>query len=84
MSMHIISVRANPHMVCRSIAYFQLRWANENSMAVYEDCIVIHSMHVLLSFHSTVLIYWFKRFWNGVRGVYVIIRKNVGEEPIPS
>lgn len=37
--MNMISVRENPDMVPRAIAYFQLRWASEASKAVYEDCI---------------------------------------------
>ena len=37
--MRIISVRENPGMCDRVIAYFQEKWASEDSRMVYEDCI---------------------------------------------
>ena len=37
--MKVISVRENPENVCEFIKYFQNKWASEDSMAVYEDCI---------------------------------------------
>lgn len=37
--MKIISVRENPEYVDIAIKYFQEKWANTESMMVYEDCI---------------------------------------------
>jgi len=37
--MRVISVRENPEYVDLAIAYFQKRWANEDSAPVYDDCI---------------------------------------------
>lgn len=37
--MNIVSVRENPALCDRAIAYFQKKWASESSMMVYEDCI---------------------------------------------
>lgn len=37
--MKIISVRENPEYKDLAIQYFQEKWADENSMKVYEDCI---------------------------------------------
>lgn len=37
--MKVISVRENPENVFEFIKYFQNKWASEESMAVYEDCI---------------------------------------------
>ncbi|HHU61617.1 MAG: GNAT family N-acetyltransferase [Bacillota bacterium] len=37
--MEIISVRENPEFKSVAIEYFQKRWANENTMLIYEDCI---------------------------------------------
>ena len=37
--MKIISVKENPKYKDRAIRYFQSKWASENSMMVYEDCI---------------------------------------------
>lgn len=37
--MKIISVRENPEMKEEFIKYFQSKWASEDSMMVYEDCI---------------------------------------------
>ena len=37
--MQIISVRENPEWTETVISYFQKRWAGENSMMVYDDCI---------------------------------------------
>ena len=36
--MRVISVRENPEYVDLAIAYFQKRWANEDSAPVYDDC----------------------------------------------
>lgn len=35
----IFSVREHPHLADAAIAFFQRRWASEDSMMVYEDCI---------------------------------------------
>ena len=37
--MKIVSVRENPEYTDIAIHYFQSKWANDNSMMVYEDCI---------------------------------------------
>ncbi|AVQ97742.1 GNAT family N-acetyltransferase [Oceanobacillus iheyensis] len=37
--MKIISVKENPEFKDRAIRYFQSKWASEQSMMVYEDCI---------------------------------------------
>ncbi len=37
--MKVISVREKPENVFEFIKYFQNKWASEESMAVYEDCI---------------------------------------------
>jgi len=37
--MKIISVKENPEYKDRAIRYFQSKWASENSMPVYSDCI---------------------------------------------
>ena len=37
--LQIISVRENPANKEKAISYFQSKWATENSMQVYEDCI---------------------------------------------
>ncbi len=37
--MELFSVREHPQMEALFIEYFQKRWASENSMAVYDDCI---------------------------------------------
>ena len=39
MEWRIVSVRENPVYKEQAIEYFQKRWASENSMLVYEDCI---------------------------------------------
>ena len=37
--MKLISVKENPECKDRAIRYFQSKWATEQSMMVYEDCI---------------------------------------------
>ncbi len=37
--MKIISVDEKPEFVDEATAYFQKKWASENTMALYEDCI---------------------------------------------
>ncbi|KMY49722.1 GNAT family N-acetyltransferase [Peribacillus loiseleuriae] len=37
--MKLISVKENPKFMDRAIRYFQSKWASEQSMMVYEDCI---------------------------------------------
>lgn len=37
--MKIVSVREMPEICGRAVAYFQEKWASEDSRAVYEDCI---------------------------------------------
>lgn len=37
--MKIISIKENPEYMKRAIIYFQSKWASEQSMQVYEDCI---------------------------------------------
>ena len=37
--MNVVSVRENPALCDRAIAYFQEKWASEDSCMVYEDCI---------------------------------------------
>ena len=37
--MKILSVREKPEMCDQVIAYFQEKWASEDSRMVYEDCI---------------------------------------------
>ncbi|NLY20984.1 MAG: GNAT family N-acetyltransferase [Tissierellia bacterium] len=37
--MKVVSIRANPELVNKSIEYFQEKWANENSMMVYDNSI---------------------------------------------
>ena len=46
--MEVISVRNQPEMVDSAISYIQSKWASEQSMAVYQDCIV-HSLSTLSS-----------------------------------
>lgn len=38
--MHVESVRENPRITQDAIKYIQSKWANPNSMKVYEDCIL--------------------------------------------
>lgn len=37
--MNILSVKENPEYKEKAIQYFQNKWANKDSMMVYEDCI---------------------------------------------
>lgn len=37
--MEVISVREYPERVEEAIAYFQEKWASEESKAIYDDCI---------------------------------------------
>lgn len=37
--MHVESVRENPRIIQDAIKYIQSKWANPNSLKVYEDCI---------------------------------------------
>lgn len=37
--MNIISVKENPEYKDKAIQYFQSKWASEDSLMVYEDCI---------------------------------------------
>lgn len=47
--MHVESVRENPNLTKDAIIYIQSKWANPNSLKVYEDCIsnCIHSNNSL-------------------------------------
>ncbi|MDP4087495.1 MAG: GNAT family N-acetyltransferase [Bacillota bacterium] len=37
--MKLISIKENPKFMDRAIRYFQSKWASEQSMMVYEDCL---------------------------------------------
>lgn len=37
--MEIISIRQNPEYMDQAVKYFQSKWATEQSLMVYEDCI---------------------------------------------
>ncbi|MEK3796882.1 GNAT family N-acetyltransferase [Peribacillus sp. FSL H8-0477] len=38
--MKLISVKENPEYMNQAISFFQNKWASEQSMMVYEDCII--------------------------------------------
>lgn len=38
-TINLLSLRDNPAYLERAISYFQDKWATEDSMAVYDDCL---------------------------------------------
>lgn len=54
--MEVISVRNQPEWVDSAISYIQSKWASEQSMAVYQDCIT-HSINAPSALPQWYLLY---------------------------